>query len=318
MLMSKQNKYIALTILCIFSVILIESSLKPLSGLGKGVGFNLDKEKIITSPKVIVFGLLSLVYLGIIFVGIGQLIIFTIRKFKNKALVTIREKIKPFPLSEEKASELLLLVTAFLSFTYSLPILLHHLRWQISINLLISLNMLLQIAVILVVCSYLKVKNLGISINKKYTSLALRLYCASLPILLITVALNHWLVQKLGLSSSLNPAIQLLLLLKSKVSLSLLIIQVVILGPLAEELFFRGFIYKLFRTRFGFFGAALVVSVFFSLLHRVPDNILPLFALGMILCYIYEKSQDIYPCFLFHSLFNAINLCFVLTIKDFI
>jgi len=278
----------------------------------------LDKEKIIANPKLILFSFLSLLYIAIIFAGIVQLIIFTVRKLKKKALVSIQERIKPFPLSEEKASKLLFLVTAFLSLTYSFPIILHKLQWQISVNLLISLNMLLQIAVILVICSYLKIKNLGFSIKKKYTSLALCLYCAALPLLLATVALNHWLVTKLGLPSSLNPAIQLLLLLKDKTALSLLIFQVVILGPLAEELFFRGFIYKMLRNRFNFFGAAILVSIFFSLLHRVPDNILPLFALGMVLCYLYEKSQDIYPSFLFHSLFNAINLCFVLTIKDFI
>jgi membrane protease YdiL (CAAX protease family) len=55
------------------------------------------------------------------------------------------------------------------------------------------------------------------------------------------------LFKKLGIEPTINPAIGVFLSLKDKFLLSLLSLQIVIFGPIAEELFFRGFLYRWIR-----------------------------------------------------------------------
>ena len=260
--------------------------------------------------------MIAAVFLAIILAGIGQLIVFIIRKCRKKPLIAIQEKLKSFPLSEEKASQILFLAAAFLSITYSLPALLYKLGWLISAELIIGLNLLLQLAVAILIYNSLKPKELGFSFQRKYTFLAVRIYSATLPLLIVSALVNQFLAENLGIPQQLNPALELLFFLKSKTSIGLVILQIVALGPLTEELFFRGFIYKMVRSRYRFLGSATTVSLIFSLLHRDPYNILPIFILSFSLCYLYEKSQNIYPCFLFHSIFNTVSLSFFLSIKE--
>ncbi|MCF7908037.1 MAG: CPBP family intramembrane metalloprotease [Candidatus Omnitrophica bacterium] len=315
--MSKRNQYILFIIVCILAILLIEASITPISNSEVSFPFELNKAKFVLNSAMILLVIFGLLYLNIILIGIIQLAILTVRKIKKKALASIQEKQKPFNLSEEKASQLLFLISACLCFSYIVPTLLYKLQWKLSLDFLISINMLLQITVILLVWKYLKIKNLGLAFDKKYTIFALSTYSAVLPILIVSALVNGFVANKLGFKDSLNPAIELLFLLKNKTSISLLVLQVIALGPLAEELFFRGFIYKLVRSRFNFLGSAMVVSLFFSLLHRTPYSVLPIFILSMALCYLYEKSQNIYPCFLFHSIFNTVNLSFCLLMKEF-
>jgi uncharacterized protein len=88
----------------------------------------------------------------------------------------------------------------------------------------------------------------------------------------------------------------------------LTLIAAAVIAPIAEEIFFRGFVYGGLRGRIGTLGAMLVSSLFFTALHFTLDQFIPIFALGLFLALLYEKTGSLYPGMLLHSSNNAISL----------
>lgn len=314
----KKNIYLILTILCIFFIILIQSTFINIPSPKKDFSFAIDKEKLIISPSTYVFTMLSLLYLTILSLGIVNLIILSVKKLCRYPLRSIQEKRRDFFLPEETASKLLFLVSFLVLITYILSIILSVRKLIIVPNFFIFLNIVLQTGVILIVLKYIQSEFLGFCLNKKHFIFSLWLYTTFAPIILASLLLNHFLTEKLGLGYSLNPVVELLFLVRNKFSLIVVGLQIILLAPLAEELFFRGFVYKLVRNRYKFLASAILTSLLFAFLHRTPQNILPLFTISMAICYLYEKTQNILAPVIFHSLHNLISFSFFLVIKNLI
>lgn len=68
----------------------------------------------------------------------------------------------------------------------------------------------------------------------------------------------------------------------------------VILAPIAEEVFFRGFLYAGLRNRLGL-GWAIVVSAAFFALAYLPAAFVPTVLIGVILAVMYEMSGSLWP-----------------------
>ncbi len=83
-------------------------------------------------------------------------------------------------------------------------------------------------------------------------------------------------------------------------------VALLVIAPVSEELIFRGFVFRGFRKQFGFLSAAVVSSIFFGLVHGQINVALDTFALGLMLCFLYEKTQSIWPSIILHSLKNGI------------
>jgi CAAX protease family protein len=87
--------------------------------------------------------------------------------------------------------------------------------------------------------------------------------------------------------------------------------MVMIVAPVAEEFFFRGFFYRALRSRFSVIVAALLDGALFGLIHWdvTSDGLLilpPLAALGFILCLVLERTGSLYPVIAIHVLNNSI------------
>lgn len=80
-----------------------------------------------------------------------------------------------------------------------------------------------------------------------------------------------------------------------------------VVAPLAEETFFRGFLYPLLRNYIGKFAGMVVVSAFFAILHGV-HVFLPIFILGMFLVYLYEKTGSLIPSIVVHGIHNGFQM----------
>jgi membrane protease YdiL (CAAX protease family) len=83
---------------------------------------------------------------------------------------------------------------------------------------------------------------------------------------------------------------------------------VCVVAPVAEELFFRGFLFGALRRR-GLVVATLVSGVAFGLAHVASSPIgfiVPLAALGIILALLYERTGSLYPSMGLHALNNSI------------
>jgi membrane protease YdiL (CAAX protease family) len=83
-------------------------------------------------------------------------------------------------------------------------------------------------------------------------------------------------------------------------------IAVIVVAPIAEELLFRGFLFRVLRLRMGFWLAAGIDGVLFGLVHG-SLVILPILAvLGVALCWVYERTGSLFPCIAMHALNNTI------------
>lgn len=92
-------------------------------------------------------------------------------------------------------------------------------------------------------------------------------------------------------------------------------IALLVVAPIAEELVFRGFIFKGLKNSFGFIIAAVVSSVIFGVAHGQINVAVDTFCLGIFLCYLYEKTDSIWPAIMLHMTKNAIafSLIFIFT-----
>jgi membrane protease YdiL (CAAX protease family) len=83
-------------------------------------------------------------------------------------------------------------------------------------------------------------------------------------------------------------------------------------APLAEETFFRGFLFPGLRNRLGTLRAALASSLLFAVLHFNIGSIIPFTAIGMLLAWAYVVSGSLWMAIGAHFAFNAIS--FIITI----
>ncbi len=85
-------------------------------------------------------------------------------------------------------------------------------------------------------------------------------------------------------------------------------VTAVLVAPLAEELLFRGLIYRLARRAWGVWPAAVVSSLVFGLIHGEPWFLFGLIGLGLVLAYLYETTGSLLAPVLAHALHNAVSL----------
>lgn len=84
----------------------------------------------------------------------------------------------------------------------------------------------------------------------------------------------------------------------------LMIFCVGIFGPLVEEVLFRGMVFGKLRRVFSFWPAALISGAIFGLYHMNLVQGIYAGVFGIILAYVFEKTETIWGCYLFHALFN--------------
>jgi membrane protease YdiL (CAAX protease family) len=85
-----------------------------------------------------------------------------------------------------------------------------------------------------------------------------------------------------------------------------------LVGPVVEELLFRGGIFRGLRRRHGAATTVLGISVFFALAHREPRNFLPDLLGGLAMGYVRSVSGSLWPAILMHAAFNTTSVIFAL------
>jgi membrane protease YdiL (CAAX protease family) len=108
------------------------------------------------------------------------------------------------------------------------------------------------------------------------------------------------------------PAQELVTELKHQQDLAILVgfaVLTCVVAPIAEEIFFRGFMFTTFARKLGPAWGALLAGGIFGLIHA-PNPALSLIALGVLgvcLCALYWRTQSIIPCMALHALNNSIS-----------
>ena len=88
------------------------------------------------------------------------------------------------------------------------------------------------------------------------------------------------------------------------------VVGAALIAPIVEELFFRGFVFAGFRTRYGWKKAAAISAFVFAIFHLQLTFLIPGFILGYIFAYLYQRSNSIWPGIIMHTSVNTIGLLF--------
>jgi uncharacterized protein len=95
----------------------------------------------------------------------------------------------------------------------------------------------------------------------------------------------------------------------------------VTLGPLLEELFFRGFLYPVLARRFGIGAGVSLSAMGFSLMHIVQygyswASVLLIFLVGMVVGVVRAKKNSVAAGFLVHAAYNGTIILMLLIATD--
>jgi membrane protease YdiL (CAAX protease family) len=106
---------------------------------------------------------------------------------------------------------------------------------------------------------------------------------------------------------------------KSTVAAVAATVFVCVIAPIAEEFFFRGFLFGVLRRwrvvvagrEIGVWLAAAITAILFGLAHTgsaAPQYLVPLAVLGFILALVRWRTGSLYPCMALHSVNNALAM----------
>ena len=133
-------------------------------------------------------------------------------------------------------------------------------------------------------------------------------YCMSLPLVALSGLLTTALFDSVGKEIAPQPILDSLSELDGWLNCVTLFLLVVFIGPLLEEVIFRGFLFSWLRQRMGAPLGLVVQAVIFAVIHQYAAGVLPLFALSLVLGLAYVYTQRLMVCVWMHMFFNGMSL----------
>jgi uncharacterized protein len=120
------------------------------------------------------------------------------------------------------------------------------------------------------------------------------------------ILLHNLVLLRLGIDTQGEAILQLMEMLESPVWFFLV---AVVFAPFVEEIFFRGFLFQGLRQKYGWVRAILLSSVIFAVAHLDPASLIPTFILGVVIAYLFHRSNSIWPGIILHFFVNGTSLC---------
>jgi len=96
------------------------------------------------------------------------------------------------------------------------------------------------------------------------------------------------------------------------VAILLAFLTVVVAAPLAEEIVFRGLLYRLSARLWGPWPAAIISSLVFGVVHGEPWYLFGLIGIGFVLAVVYEATGSVLACWVTHMVHNGISLAMMI------
>jgi uncharacterized protein len=174
-------------------------------------------------------------------------------------------------------------------------------------------NALFSIGLLLFIAAFLRLRRLDLNLLGGFSKIGFGravttggiLLLAAYPLVLlaevVTQKLAHGTLEKQGI-------IELFIASSALEQRILIILLAVTVAPLAEEFFFRFFLYGVLKRYFGR-GIGIVASaMLFAAVHAHLPSFAPLFVLGICFTIAYEWSGSLLVPMTMHALFNAVAL----------
>jgi membrane protease YdiL (CAAX protease family) len=164
-------------------------------------------------------------------------------------------------------------------------------------------------------------KSLGETVDLDSRTLswrALRLgvlgYVAAIPLVFMLSFVSMTLLG--GGEEGLNPAIPALVAARGGSDRWILVGNVVILAPLFEEFFFRGFLFQQLKRFLGTANGIALSAAMFAAVHLSIESFLPLFGLGVILASVYHVTRSLWASIVTHALWNLGTVAGIFVLFD--
>jgi len=147
--------------------------------------------------------------------------------------------------------------------------------------------------------------------SEKWVSL--RSFLLVIPALMCIYVLNividvsgfyEWLIHVTG-SPEMQQSVKTLKQ-ASPVEMMPLAVSAIVIAPIVEEIFFRGFIFRLLSCRIGIVSAALLSGILFGAVHLSLIQTVALSIFGFVQCMLYAQTRSIIYPMILHAIFNAI------------
>lgn len=129
-------------------------------------------------------------------------------------------------------------------------------------------------------------------------------YVAIIPVIMAIMIATFLVTRLIQYEPPVQPIVEVILEEKQSGVLWFSTIFAAVFGPVAEEIFFRGFAYPAIRKKVGAIWGMIIVSAVFAFLHAHIVGFLPIMVLGLLLVYLYEKTGSIVPCIAVHITHN--------------
>jgi membrane protease YdiL (CAAX protease family) len=120
-----------------------------------------------------------------------------------------------------------------------------------------------------------------------------------------------WLLERIGIEAEPQVAARAIATLEPW----LVVLAVVILAPIAEEVFFRGVVFNAWLREGGRRWAYLGSSALFALIHISAVALVPLFVLGLALAWIYQRTGNLLAPIAMHATVNGISVALALLVR---
>ncbi len=140
-------------------------------------------------------------------------------------------------------------------------------------------------------------------------------YIAFIPVLVAINYATHYVTQLIGYDAPTQDVVKMFMAEKEMPILLLGFFAASIVAPVAEEIIFRGFAYSALKKTMGVFWSIVLTSLIFSVLHAHVVGIVPIFALGVLLAYLYERTGSLIAPITVHMIHNTIMLVLVFVLR---
>ena len=199
------------------------------------------------------------------------------------------------------------------------------LQLDIGINLRMMINtFFIDIVVVIAVLYFVALRSrdaitsLGLRTSSLFKNISSGIagYVFILPLLFAVLIFSVWILNLLGYKPEPQPVFEVFMEEKRGGFLLFFVIFVSVLGPIIEEIFFRGFMYNAIKKHIGIIGAAFISASVFSLLHTNIVGFFPIMILGLLLAYLYERTGSLVASMTVHVVHNSIIIGFVFFIKE--
>ncbi|MFQ5687860.1 MAG: lysostaphin resistance A-like protein [Candidatus Scalindua sp.] len=187
----------------------------------------------------------------------------------------------------------------------------------LSMSLVVNISTCLYVFYIIRVGYGLPLTSLGFTVHnwKRDVKIGLKYYLAVLPVIILAGFVVDFVLRIFGIVPEQQDIINKILNEDSFGVLAFMLFFGILAAPVVEELLFRGFLQPAVRITFGKLKAILISGFLFTLVHLNVHVFLQILILGLLLAYLFEKTQSLIAPITVHICHNTATLAFLISFK---